>query len=126
MPLSLSLSLSLSLVSPPSPLFSLRLLCAGPSAVQGHLLAVLDLEIQPLLLLLSPSVCLFLSPVCVNGVLQLCLLCVCVVWPLPGLHCGEEVAWLRSSGHLSEHLKLLNVLLDPYSSYVLQFIILSF
>ncbi len=55
------------------------------------------------------------SPACVNDVLLLCLLHVCVVCPLPGLHGRRVVVWLRS---VWRHLKKYNVLPDPYSSYV--------
>ncbi len=72
-----------------------------------------------------------LSLVCMLSWLSL-LLCVCLsllsvwmlllvssvfVWPVlfPGLH-GEEVVWLRSY-LFGQPMKLLNALLDPYSSH---------
>lgn len=51
--------------------------------------------------------CLFLHTVCVAG-------------PLPGVHGGQEVAWLTS--HLAKHLKLLNVLLNPHSWYFIIYV----
>ncbi len=44
-----------------------------------------------------------------------CLICVCVACPLPGLHGGEEMVWIRSY-LFGQSLKLLDVLLDRYSS----------
>ncbi len=60
--------------------------------------------------IVSSPLCLFLSPICVNSVLELCLLCVCAVCP-PGL-------WWRG-GHMVQvltvwqHLKLLNIFYNP-------------
>ncbi len=74
-------------------------------------------EIQPLLLFLSLILLCVSAPssICVDGVLELCLLCVCVFCPLfrsPWWR-GGCVAQILLSG---QHQKLLNVLLDPSSS----------
>lgn len=87
-------SLHLSLLPPSflSPPFSFH---SGFSVLGPLLLPLLSFqmfwiqEIQPLILYpphplsLSPFGACFLSPTCVNGVLELCLLSVCVVCPLP-------------------------------------------
>ncbi len=70
---------------------------------------VLDLDICPPEDSASPLVS--LSLVCL---FLFSYLCEC---PLPGLHGGEEVLWLRS--YLFGDLKLLDVLSAPYPSYML-------
>lgn len=75
---------------PPSPpgvsslsLFTQTLdLDLGPPGDSASILVLLSLSLRL-------NVC-FLSPICVNDVLQLCLLRICVVSPFLGLHGGEE------------------------------------
>lgn len=132
--LSLALSESLFCLSPsffsPCPLFKLRLLCVGPLAVLGlycwwpRCFEIWISKKSSLSSCLSIPLCVcFLSLLCVNNVLQLCL---CLVYSVffPGLHCGEGAVLARSYLFASTW-NLLDLLPDSDFSHMFKLYLLA-